>query len=187
MMFLSQTFKSSAYSGLTLPSSKKLVDLMASKTKLEKAEVVVELGPGNRNFTQEIVSRLNENSKYLAIEISDSLVYSFSKKFPELKICHDSAENISKCLKENGLSGCDRVISSLPWTAFEANFQRKLVERIHQVLDSNGMFVIFSYCSLDLIEEGRSFKKMLKKFFNKVTETKIKQSIPSVFVCICKK
>jgi phosphatidylethanolamine/phosphatidyl-N-methylethanolamine N-methyltransferase len=187
MMFLSQTFKGSSCADAVLPSSKKLVDLIADKTNLSRAKVIVELGPGNGVFTEEIVRKMNEKANYFAIEVDDNLIENFSQKFPSLKICHNSAENICQCLKDNGLGSCDRVISSLPWSAFEGNFQKKLVGRIYDALEDQGMFVIFSYCSLKSLEDGKSIVGMLKKQFKQVTETKISQNIPPVFLCVCKK
>lgn len=187
MLFLSQTFQSPRCTGAIAPSSKKLAALVVEKAQLKEAKSVVELGPGTGVFSKEIISRISKNTVYFAIEINDNFVEDLAKKFPELKVCHNSAENIKKCLQENKLSCCDRVVSGLPWTAFETGFQKKLVEKIHDVLEDGGIFVTFCYYPLNYLPGGKSFKTMLNEYFPQVIESEIVCNIPPAFVYICKK
>lgn len=187
MFFLSQTFRSPRSTGAIFPSSEKLADLVIGQAKLGQAKFVVELGPGTGVFTKKIVAQVDPSSSYLAIEINDAFADHLALQFPGLKICQDSAENIKRCLSKNGMASCDRVISGLPWTAFEVNFQKKLLSKIWNVLEEGGIFITFSYYPFNYLPGGKSFRKIMEKYFDKVEESEIVRNIPPAFIYVCEK
>ena len=59
--------------GALCPSSCALCRAMASEIGVENAGLVVELGPGTGVITRELVRRLPENGKLLAVELDELL------------------------------------------------------------------------------------------------------------------
>jgi phosphatidylethanolamine/phosphatidyl-N-methylethanolamine N-methyltransferase len=185
--FFEQTIKYPQLTGAVLPSSKNLTKLITEKSNLKNVETIIELGPGSGVFTKSILGKIKKDTTFFVIEINKSFVEKLRDDFSELKIFHDSAENIKKCLKDLNLKTCDRIISGIPWTALDTKTQNKIIEEIYDSLSPNGLFVTFSYFPFNYLPQGKSFKKILEKYFSKVKESEIVSNIPPAFVYVCKK
>jgi phosphatidylethanolamine/phosphatidyl-N-methylethanolamine N-methyltransferase len=187
VVFLSQTLSSPRFTGAVAPSSRRLANLIVEQAALGDAKTIVELGPGTGVFTKKILQKINNKTNYLGIEINPIFIKQLRREFPEVEIFHDSAENIALCLGKKGLKKCDRVVSGLPWTAFEKKLQKSLLKAVCDVLEEGGIFVTFSYCPLNHLPNGRAFKTLLQESFSSVTTSKVVSNIPPAFVYVCKK
>ncbi len=185
--FIRETIKHPQQNGAIVPSSKKLAVLITEKADLATAKVVVEIGAGGGSFTQEIIKKIPRTSTYFAIEINESFVHDLKKNYPNLIVYHDSAQNIAHCLSQSGYTTCDRIISGLPWTAFDESMQKEIIAKIYDSLEIGGLFLTFSYYPFNNLPDGKAFKKTLDSLFSKVTKSKIVANIPPAFVYICKK
>ena len=67
--------------GALCPSSCALCRAMASEIGVENAGLVVELGPGTGVITRELVRRLPENGKLLAVELDELLCEHLKRTF----------------------------------------------------------------------------------------------------------
>ena len=59
--------------GALCPSSRGLCRMMVSHVGMESAGVIVELGPGTGVITREIVRKMPENARLIAIELHEAL------------------------------------------------------------------------------------------------------------------
>ena len=158
--------------GALCPSSCALCRAMASEIGVENAGLVVELGPGTGVITRELVRRLPENGKLLAVELDELLCEHLKRTFPEVEICHDSASNLGGILKERGLPPVNAVVSGLPWAVFP----------------EGGYFATFAYLQGLMLPAGIRFRKLLNELFSEVTTSRVVwKNLPPALVYRCRK
>jgi len=80
--FLKNFIKSPGTIGAIWPSSPFLAKMITSDIGLEKAPVIVELGPGTGVFTSRILDMKKAKSKFFAVELNKELYDAFKMKFP---------------------------------------------------------------------------------------------------------
>lgn len=187
MFFQAHAMRYPRITGAIASNSKELAKFVTKKSRLKRANVIVEVGPGAGVFTKEILRRKKAEAKYFGIEINGECADKLKKEIPGVNVINDSAESISEILKQVGRHKCDRIISSLPWTAFEECLQNRLIEKFLDALEKGGIFTTFSYYPFNKLPAGRAFKEKLKKNFSKVDIIKIDSNIPPAFVYVCKK
>lgn len=185
--FLAQAIKGPKNIGAIAPSSEGLADLIVREAKLEDAKIIVELGPGTGVFTKAILKAMEPEADYLALEINKQFADTLKLTHPGVAVYHDSAEAIGEYLRRHGHKKCDRVISGLPWTAFDTEMQRNLIGDIHEALVPGGMFLTFAYFPLNHLPSGRAFYEELSSRFSSVEKTDVVSNLPPAFVYICVK
>ena len=67
--FLGEFIKERKIVGAIAPSSKFLMKKMIAPIDFQKADVIVELGPGNGVFTKSILERMKQTSKLFSFEL----------------------------------------------------------------------------------------------------------------------
>ena len=179
--FLSQFFKQKRMVGALAPSSKFLAAKMLNHLPIEKASIIVELGPGTGVFTDKIIKRMAPNAHLIVIELNDIFFENMSKNFtqPNVHLHHDSAEKMGDFIQTLGAQHADIIVSSLPFTVFPSEIRDAILNKIHEFLNPEGYFVQFQY--------SLHSKKALNQRFNK---TKIKftpLNIPPAFIYTCSK
>ena len=174
--------------GALCPSSCALCRAMASEIGVENAGLVVELGPGTGVITRELVRRLPENGKLLAVELDELLCEHLKRTFPEVEICHDSASNLGGILKERGLPPVNAVVSGLPWAVFPESLQREILGALVENLSEGGYFATFAYLQGLMLPAGIRFRKLLNELFSEVTSSRVVwKNLPPALVYPCRK
>jgi len=174
--------------GAICPSSSGLGKMLCDEIELEKAKVVVELGPGTGAITKFIVERIAPDARFFSVELNKNVVSTFRKNFPKLKIYNDSASNLPNILKSEGIANADVIISGLPWAAFPDDLQEELLSAICEALPPNGMFTTFAYLQGRFLPAGCKFNKRLKQYFTTVKCSNIVwMNLPPAFVYRCQK
>ncbi|MBI2551136.1 hypothetical protein HYV73_02205 [Candidatus Uhrbacteria bacterium] len=186
-MFLKQTLLHPKESGAIAASSRRLADLMVREAQLADARVIVEVGPGTGVFTSAILEKKRPEAALHLIEINADFSKELSVRFPFLPIHTTSAEDIGPLLTQAGHDGCDRVISGLPWTAFENGLQERLLGALYEALHPGGVFVTFAYFPLQYLPNGQAFRHRLERRFAGVRMTDVVPNIPPAFVYVCTK
>ena len=172
---------------MLVPSSAALAEVMVVSDKINKAQTVVELGPGTGVFTGKI-HELCSDKLFFAMELNSDFVAMLKSKMPTLKIYNDSAGNIKNYLNLHNTQKTDLVISSLPWASFSPRLQNKLLASIRRALSEGGEFITYSYVHTHLFPHTQKFKRILYRHFSEVTTSKIVwKNIPPAFAYYCKK
>jgi phospholipid N-methyltransferase len=178
--FLKEFFKEKKTVGAISPSSKHLAKRMLENIDFKKSKVIIELGPGTGVFTRIITSELAEDGKLMIFELHDAFYESLKKEFANDKrvvIINDSAENIGKHLKEQGIDEVDVVVSSLPLTNFNKILVADILKQSHKCLKQSGLYIQFQY--------SLNAQKLLKGVFKTVRITFTPRNIPPAFVYTC--
>jgi len=173
LCFLREYFVSPKHVGAFAPSSKHLAEVMTETAGVRDARAVVEFGPGTGVFTEVIARKLPEGGTFVAIEIQEDFVQLLRKRYPDVTVYHDSAENVGKYLKEAGIEECDCIVSGLPFALFEDALQDSLLTAAHDALKPGGVFVTFTYFLAHLTPRGRKLRKKLERKFSRIERTPV--------------
>ena len=174
--------------GAVCSSSPFLAEEIAKNAGLEKASSIAELGSGTGALTGAILKRKSADAKFFAVELNVSVLESFRKKFPEVKIYNESASKLGEIIRKEGLTSIDAVISGLPWAVFPGFLQDELLSAITETLSPGGCFSTFSYIHCPLLPAGKRFRNKLSEYFMNVeTSTVVWRNLPPAFVYRCRK
>jgi len=136
--FLTQFLIHPTKIGAIAPSNDKLCDLITEMAELPKISSVIEFGPGTGVITEKILNKISKDTTFFAMEINETLVEATKKRCPDATVYLSSAGDAKKYLEIHGEKGCDRIISSLPWSTFNEDLQNDLMETIMDVLNPGG-------------------------------------------------
>ena len=182
-MFLKNFFSNPGATGAIAESSQGLAELITETALLEKADSVVEFGPGTGVFTEKIIQKIGKTTLFFAIEINPVFAEATRKRCPNCQVYCDSAANAAKFLEKAGKKQCDCVISGLPWAAFPEALQNELLDAAADILKPGGRFLTFAYLQGMLMPAAWSFRRKLKQRFASVTTTRtVWMNLPPAFV-----
>jgi phospholipid N-methyltransferase len=122
------------------------------------------------------------------MEINETLVEATKKRCPGTTVYQSSASNAKRHLEIHGEQGCDRIISSLPWSTFSDELQDDLMETIIDILNPGGKFLTYAYIPGLVFPSARRFKNKLHEKFDKVGRSKtVWTNFPPAFVYYAEK
>lgn len=172
--FMRGVFLANKSTGAIAPSSRALAERVTELAEVEKADVIVEFGPGTGVFTEIVAQRHKPGACFFALEVNESFVEATRKRCPGVDVIHDSAQHVMAHLNRKGFSACDVIVSGLPWTRFDDTLQDSILDATHEALRPGGKFVTFAYSSSPLVPNGRKFfKDKLNAKFAKVYKSDI--------------
>ena len=188
LKFFTQFIINPARTGAVLPSGDKLCEYMTDLAGVNDVSTVIELGSGTGVITEKIMRKKAETTTFFALEINPAFVEATKAKCPDAVVYQSSAENVMKHLEMHGESGCDRIISSLPWSTFNGETQQLILDSIYDVLKPGGIFLTYAYVLAVIAPSAWRFKKKIYAKFDKVeTSNIVWNNIPPAFIYICKK
>lgn len=186
LKILREFLRSPKHIGAIAPSSKALAREIVSHIGLEEAAVILEYGPGTGVFTERILRTMRPGARLAVIEQNDRLAERFRLQFPDVRLYHDSAENAEAILRDLGADKADCIVSGLPWAAFDADLQDRLLEATLTALGPGGVFVTFAYLQGLLLRSGKRFARKLDSHFARVSRSRVVWwNLPPAFVYRC--
>jgi phospholipid N-methyltransferase len=131
--------------GSIIPSSRFLERRVTRCARLDKASVVVELGPGTGGTTQALLRAMRPDAKLLSIEINPRLAASVSQRItdPRLIVHCGSATDLAEALTAHGLPAPDAVISGIPFSTMPREVGLGILRAIRDSLATTGCFVAY--------------------------------------------
>ena len=131
--------------GSVIPSSRFLTRRVLECGAVDKARVIIELGPGTGVFTGEILKRMRPDAKLVAVEINPKFVKMLRTSYldPRLFVYEGSASGLEKALIEAGTSQADLVVSGIPFSTLARETRRATLEAARRVLAPGGHFVAY--------------------------------------------
>lgn len=129
--------------GSIIPSSRFLERRVTRNARLDRAKVVVELGPGTGGTTQALLRAMRPDAVLLAIEINPRLAESVRARItdPRLVVHCGSADDIPGALAAHGLAAPDAVISGIPFSTMPRPVALAILRSIKECLAPGGCFV----------------------------------------------
>jgi phosphatidylethanolamine/phosphatidyl-N-methylethanolamine N-methyltransferase len=189
LVFFREFLRSPGQLGSMFASGKALSRKMVDGIGIDRARVVVELGPGPGPVTEEIFERIQTASQFIAIEQNPGLAAALRKRFPRIKLhVRDAADIATICEDEGILRGTvDCVISGLPFLLFPEAVQRKILGEIRSVLRPGGYLAQVTL-GAEVLPNTRKFRKLLEEYFPGVKWAgPVLANVPPAFVYRCRK
>jgi phospholipid N-methyltransferase len=132
-----------------VPSSRFLTRRVREYGGVERARVVVELGPGTGVMTGPLLERMPADSKLIAIEINRAFAELLQREFDDPRLCvyEGSAVDLEDALARNGVEKADLVVSGIPFSTLDEGVGRATLEAAKRVLAPGGRFVAYQFRS----------------------------------------
>ncbi|WP_260478859.1 class I SAM-dependent methyltransferase [Kibdelosporangium aridum] len=169
--------------GAVAPSSPGLADLLAAITPTTGSPMVVELGPGTGSVTAAIQRRLPATGRHIAVEIDQAMIDFLAAAHPGVDVVHGDAANLT----DLGVRA-DAVVSGLPWSLFQPELQRRILDQVAAILTPDGAFTTFAYRHAGALAGARSFHRLLHAVFDEVIISHtIWRNMPPARIYVCRR
>jgi len=130
--------------GSIIPSSRFLERRVTRAANIEKANLVIELGPGTGGTTRSFLRAMKPDAKLLAIEINPDFVKKLRRMDDPRLIVHlGSATELREALDLYGLPAPDVILSGIPFSTMERPLGHAILRSVHDVLEPGGLFVAY--------------------------------------------
>jgi phospholipid N-methyltransferase len=130
--------------GSIIPSSRFLERRVTRAAEIEKADLVIELGPGTGGTTRSFLRAMKPEAKLLAIEINPNFVDKLQRMDDDRLIVHlGSATELRSALDHYGLPAPDVILSGIPFSTMERPLGHAILRSVHDVLEPDGLFVAY--------------------------------------------
>lgn len=131
--------------GSIIPSSRFLMRRVVREARVDRAKLVVELGPGTGGSTRALLRMMRPDATLLAIEINERFAHLMASSIrdPRLVVHVGSAEDIGGALREHGLGVPDVVLSGIPFSTMPRSLGLSIVRSVHDALRPGGRFVAY--------------------------------------------
>jgi phospholipid N-methyltransferase len=151
-----------------IPSSKALVERVASKMDFSQPRVIAEYGPGEGVHSREIARRMSPDSQLLLFELDRA----FDDR---VHVIHGDAASLPYELKRRGIACCDYILSGIPFSILKIDKKRALLRKTHDALALGGSFIIYQVTN-ELKQHATLFEHGESEYFL--------QNIPPMFITV---
>ncbi len=170
-----------------MPSGRALGRKMADAVDWQQTQTVLEIGPGSGALTAEFLPRVQENCRFLTVEIDPEFAAFLESRFPGLEVVSDSVGNLPRILHQRGIHEADAIISGLPWAIFTREQQDRYMKAIRSGLSPSGVFVTYSYLQSLTLPGGRRLLRRLKDNFTHIRRSKpVWSNVPPAVYFTCR-
>lgn len=161
-----------------MPSSKALVERVASKMDFSEPRVIAEYGPGEGVHSRELARRMAPGSQLLLFELDAAFSRDLQRQFAHdsrVHVINGDAARLPEELAVRGIPQCDYILSGIPFSILEINKKRALLQKTHEALADGGSFVIYQVTN-ELRQHATLFDCGESEYFL--------QNIPPMFVTV---
>jgi phosphatidylethanolamine/phosphatidyl-N-methylethanolamine N-methyltransferase len=178
--------------GAIAPSSRHLAQAMLEPLPLERARVVVEVGPGTGAMTQALLDLIPSDATLLAFEINSRFFRYLKTRIsdPRLVVINASAETLPKEVDRRGYERVDAVVSSLALGLMPDRKRRAFLGGLASLLGEGGVCTQYQYIHRLQMKNRRirkfSLARLLQAYFSSVQRRTIWRNLPPAFVFTCR-
>lgn len=146
LAFLQGFLKHPHLVGSVIPSSRFLERRLIEFSGIEKAGLVVELGPGTGGTSRAILQALPKNSRLLVIEINPHFASLLtSEEDPRLLVYQGCAANIGEALESKDLPRPEVIVSGIPFSTMSLELGKQIISAAWDCLPPRGCFVAYQF------------------------------------------
>ena len=164
-----------------VPSSKALVERVASKMDFSQPRVIAEYGPGEGVHSREIAQRMCPDSHLLLFELDRAFARDLERQFANderVRVIHGDAASLPHELKRRGIDCCDYILSGIPFSILKIEKKRALLQKTYDALAPRGSFIIYQVTN-ELKQHATLFEHAKSEYFL--------QNIPPMFITVFQK
>jgi phospholipid N-methyltransferase len=179
LLFASNFIRHPHMLGSIIPSSRFLVNQVLAPVDWERAQVIVEYGPGVGTFTAEILRRMRPDAHLVVFETNGDFVKFLrgSMADPRLHIEHESAAEVQTVLERLGLPRPTYIISGIPLGSMPVPLQAEIVGKTRDALAPGGEFLVYQFTSRVL--------PVLQRTFQNVRRSVERRNLPPAQLFMC--
>lgn len=180
--FFKEAISTIKTSGTIKPSSKYLIKDCLKDIDFEKSKTIFEFGSGDGCITQELASRMCDNTELYSFETNPKFYTHCFDKFStknNVHLLNSSAFEFDDVLRESSVNQVDCIVSSLPLALFKKTEVKNLLNKAYKYLKSGGVFIQYQYS----LREYRE----LRKTFDSVDIDLTLRNLPPAFIYECYK
>ena len=181
MRFLFQFLKNPKTVGAVLPSSHFLAEKMVEGIDFNKAQYIVEYGPGTGVFTDKLLKKRKRGTVILLVENNKEFCSMLTEKYKghdNVYIVHGSAENIEQYIERFNIPSVDYVISGLPFSSLPESVSSTILLNTAKILKEEGQFTTFQYTKLK--------QAFIARFFSKIEIKRVYRNFPPAYIFSCR-
>ncbi len=130
--------------GAACPSTPSLASRMAAWAPLDREGWVVELGGGTGAVTAALLKRGVPPWKLVVVERSPTLANHLRQRFPQLRVIHGDAAQLSHLLGQP-LPPISSIVSSLPLRSLHPATTRAISHQFETLIAPGGLLIQFTY------------------------------------------
>jgi phospholipid N-methyltransferase len=180
-LFFKQFLKRPFQIASIVPSSKALVERVASKMNFSQPRVIAEYGPGEGVHSREIARRMCPDSNLLLFELDRAFARDLERQFTgdrRVQVIHGDAASLPNELKRRGIDRCDYILSGIPFSILKIEKKRALLQKTYKALAPGGNFIIYQVTN-ELKQHATLFEHAESEYFL--------QNIPPMFITVFQK
>jgi phospholipid N-methyltransferase len=180
-LFFKQFLKRPFQVASIVPSSKALVERVASKIDFSQPRVIAEYGPGEGVHSREIARRMCPDSNLILFELDRTFARDLQRQFAgdqRVRVIHGDAASLPHELTRRGIDCCDYILSGIPFSILKIEKKRALLQKTHDALAPGGSFIIYQVTN-ELKQHATLFEHAQSEYFL--------QNIPPMFITVFQK
>ncbi|MFP5022572.1 class I SAM-dependent methyltransferase [Pseudonocardia phyllosphaerae] len=170
-VFLNRAVVDQPSMGAVAPTSGVVARRMAALIPGAPGVVVVELGAGTGAVSAALGPKLDGRGTHLAVERDPMMLAELRRRAPWAHRIPGDARDLTALLTTAGAGPADAVLSTLPWSCFDAAGQDRVLEEVLCALRPDGVFATVTYRPARLRAGGRRFLDRMHEAFGEVVET----------------
>ena len=165
-LFAKNFFKHPKMLGSIIPSSPFLVKRMLDCIDWQRANVLVEYGPGVGTFTREMLRQMRPDAVLIVIETNEDFVEYVQRAYPDprMQVIHGSAEDIQTILQERGFDAADYIVAGIPLSTLSVTVKDNILRATKQAISSDGAFLLYQFSPNIMPHLSKTFSKVTKSF-----------------------
>ena len=152
--------------GAITSTSVHVVKKIIAKINFNKAEIIVEYGPGNGAITKILLDNMKPNAALYVFETNKCFIDDLSEiKDKRIFIINDDAENAKFILKNKyQIERVDYIVTTIPFTFIEKQKRKRIINKSFSLLNDKGRFITYQYSLLIFNMIKLKFKSVQWKF-----------------------
>ncbi|WP_420142461.1 class I SAM-dependent methyltransferase [Sphingomonas sp.] len=146
-MFFRGFLRNPVMVGSIIPSSRRLIRNMLSRTDWDRCRLFVEYGPGVGTFCEEVLDRMGPDATYLAIDTNPDFIAYLRRTIsdPRFVPVLGSAADVRQIMADHGHTQADYVLSGLPFSTLPAGLGPRIAAETHAALRPGGAFLVYQF------------------------------------------
>jgi phospholipid N-methyltransferase len=166
LLFFRNFFRHPRMLGSIIPSSRFLIKQLLQPIDWDKAQVIVEYGPGVGGITAEILRRMRPDARLIAIEMNPEFVSFLRKTLVDerFQVVEASAADVRDIMQKFGHSKADYIISGIPLGSMPQAVREPILRNTCEALATGGSFLVFQFTTRVLPDLNRFFRYVRRKF-----------------------
>lgn len=168
-------------SGTILAATKFTINKILSFIPFEQNLTILEIGLGDGCISNEIISKMTTDSKFIGIELNKEFYSDLKSKIidPRVYLLNDNVLNLSSSLQRINITKIDVIVSTLPLSFFDKLELDSIFSQILSHMNENSTFIQAVHMP--------NISDLLNNHFRDIQSSIELRNLPPYIIYVCKK